>query len=146
TNASVVGLLFERNTDNNGISAGVVGIDNTTTGNSKSFGGYFNTAYIGGVHVDVDVVTASFSILGDGGSYYSCYNTAAITIGLPPNPKIGRKIYIRRNNPDDVTINGNGKQIVNDSPVSSIDITGQWTTAMLMWDGTYWMYNVMPRQ
>ena len=146
TNASVVGLLFERNTDNNGISAGVVGIDNTTTGNSKSFGGYFNTAYIGGVHVDVDVVTASFSILGDGGSYYSCYNTAAITIGLPPNPKIGRKIYIRRNNPDDVTINGNGKQIVNDSPVSSIDITGQWTTAILMWDGTYWMYNVMPRQ
>jgi hypothetical protein len=41
TNASAVGLLTSRNTDVNGISAAVVGVDQTSTGNSKSYAGYF---------------------------------------------------------------------------------------------------------
>lgn len=46
TNASIVGLLFDRNSDNNGFSAGVVGIDTTTTGSSKSYAAIF----LGGVY------------------------------------------------------------------------------------------------
>lgn len=41
TNASVVGLLFDRNTSIAGLSAGVVGLDGTTSGDSKSYAGLF---------------------------------------------------------------------------------------------------------
>ncbi|TDQ12157.1 phage tail protein [Pedobacter metabolipauper] len=45
SNGSVVGLLQKRNTDPSGLSAAVVGIDQTDSGDgpSKSYGGYFNT-------------------------------------------------------------------------------------------------------
>lgn len=42
TNASVVGLLRYRNSDSSGISAAVVGVDQSTGGSSKSYAGYFN--------------------------------------------------------------------------------------------------------
>lgn len=41
TNANIVGLLNQRNTDSNGYSAAIAGIDQTTSGNSKSLAGYF---------------------------------------------------------------------------------------------------------
>src|SRR5690606_1959287 len=52
TNASVVGILppAGKNSDINGISAGVVGLDNSGAGNSRSYGGYFNTIFAGGLH------------------------------------------------------------------------------------------------
>lgn len=146
TNASIVGILNERNTDTNGISAGVVGMDNTTTGNSTSYGGYFNSAFIGGMNVKVEQVTASKTLGDVSDCYLSCYNTAAITITLPAAPKVGRVFYVRKNNDFQITISGNGNQIVNDTPtVSTIDVTGVWSTAMLVWDGGYWLFNVLPR-
>ncbi|MGV8136499.1 MAG: phage tail protein [Mangrovibacterium sp.] len=41
TNANLVGLLQTRNSDANGYSAAVVGVDQTTSGNSKSYAGFF---------------------------------------------------------------------------------------------------------
>ena len=41
TNANIVGLLNQRNTDSNGYSAAIAGIDQTTSGSSKSLAGYF---------------------------------------------------------------------------------------------------------
>src|SRR5690606_12239764 len=146
TNASVVGILNRRNTDTNGISAGVVGLDNTSTGNSASYGGYFNSAFIGGMNMQVSIVTTSSRPIESSDYFVSCYNNDPINITLPSNPLVGRVLYIRKNNAGSVTILGNGKEIVNDMPVSSIDVTGIWSTAVLMFDGSYWMYNVLPRQ
>lgn len=42
SNGSIVGLLTERNTDVNGYSAAIVGIDQTSTGNSKSLAAFFS--------------------------------------------------------------------------------------------------------
>jgi hypothetical protein len=142
TNASLVGLLQSRNSNSNGISAGVVGIDQTTTGASKSFGGYFNSLFAGGLHVGVKSTTENYTCT-DKDTFISCYNTSPINIELPPNPKIGKTIIVRRNN-NDVTIQGNGKSLVVTGVVSSKGMgasNGQGDCAICFFDGSYWTFN-----
>ena len=56
TNASLVGLLRYRNSTSTGISAGVVGYDQTTTGSGKSYGvaSLGKTLLTGEIHLNMD--------------------------------------------------------------------------------------------
>jgi len=78
--------------------------------------------------------------------YVSCYNTTSITVYLPSSPVIGKVIFIRTINTT-VTINGNGKTINwgTGTGVNKGVGDGRGDTAMLVYDGQYWMYNYMIR-
>lgn len=148
SNASVVGLLFERNTDPNGISAGVAGLDATSSGNSKSYGGYFNTALIGDLLVEslrlnVRVMTTS-ATLASFHAFVSCYNTSDITVSLPIDPKVGKTVHIRRINTSAVTISAWSPyfmMISDNNPIATIVIPSKGDKAELVWDGSYWLVN-----
>ncbi|WP_114752286.1 phage tail protein [Pleomorphovibrio marinus] len=147
TNASVVGILNERNSDTDGISAGVVGLDPTTTGASRSFGGYFNSALIerlkiNSIELGIAAVTENHTMTAE--TYVSCYNTSGIQVNLPANPRLGRKCYVRRTNSSAVTVGGNGEEITDDAQTfSTISIPSAGDMGVFVWDGTYWCYNVM---
>lgn len=155
TNASVVGLLFERNADYSGISAGVVGIDGTNVGNAKSWGGYFNSAKVEG-KMEVGTVAASALILGTKiinaiGNYYlnaqdtivNTYHTSGtVNLYLPTavNLEVGRVIIIRRINSGALNVYGNSNQILtgNGGGRNSIvidTVRGRYT---FIWDGSFW--------
>lgn len=144
TNASIVGVLTERNIDPNGLSAGVVGLDATSSGNSDSFGGYFNTLKVDGLYLRARAITASTYNAVRSDVFISCYNTINATVNLPVSPKDGKLMYIRRNNNETVTIAAASPIIINNgAPVSSIDIPSRGDMALMIWDGSYWTYNVM---
>lgn len=79
--------------------------------------------------------------------YVSCYNSTSITVYLPSSPVIGKVIFIRTVNTATVTINGNGKTINwgTGTGVNKGVGEGRGDTAMLVYDGQYWMYNYMIR-
>lgn len=148
TNASVVGILppAGKNSDINGISAGVVGLDNSGAGNSRSYGGYFNTIFAGGLHFQAIRITASTTLLKSD-TFVSCYNAAAITVHLPADPYPGKPILIRKNKDHAVTVDGNGKTIINDvTPIASTEILGHSYLAIFIYDGQHWTCNSVPRQ
>lgn len=142
SNASVVGLLFDRNEDPDGISAAVVGIDATTEGDSESYGGYFNSIRTGELHTGTIQITGNYTVAA-GITDVFCYNASGtITVTLPANPKNGRTIYVKRINDGGVTVSGNGNNIVaNGGPQASRDVNPRGLTLMLKWDGTYWQSN-----
>lgn len=144
TNASVAGLLFQRNTDPNGISAGVAGIDGTSTGDSRSFGGYFNSALIGGLNL-VSATTGSDYVFGKFVTLLSCYNDGIdIDVSLPNPAKKDMVKYVRRNNTSAVTILGNGNSLVVDSTaVSDFTIPSRGDLIQCFFDGSFWLINVM---
>ncbi|GAB3667677.1 hypothetical protein GCM10028791_43320 [Echinicola sediminis] len=143
TNASVAGLLFDRNSDPAGISAAVAGLDGTSSGNSNSYGGWFNSIRFGGVHIAVRSETSNYTISkGDG--IISCYNTSDITVTLPSTPQKGATYLIRRNNASGVLIaSGSANIIDNGPPLSSIAVPAQGDMVRITWDGSYWLYNAM---
>lgn len=142
TNASVAALLFDRNDDPNGISAAVVGLDSTTSGASRSYGGYFNSTYAGALHLGLIKINSNYTV-SETISSVVCYNESGpITVNLPPNPKQGRLIFIKRVNDSEVTVSGNGKYITsNGAPQSSRPVTPKGLTIMLLFDGDYWQAN-----
>lgn len=144
TNASVAGLLFQRNTDPNGISAGVAGIDGTNTGDSRSFGGYFNTALIGGLNLGSDTTAADYTI-GKFVTLVSCYNDGVdIDVSLPNPAKKDMVKYVRRNNTSAVTILGNGNSLIVDSTaVFDFTIPSRGDLVQCYFDGSFWLINIM---
>lgn len=75
--------------------------------------------------------------------YVSCYNTSSISIYLPSNPVVGKILFVRRVNTATVNLNGNGKIIDwGDGSGSTRSVgKGVGDTAVLIYDGQYWMYN-----
>lgn len=75
--------------------------------------------------------------------YVSCYNTSSISIYLPSNPVIGKILFVRRVNTAAITLNGNGKIIHWGAGSGSTKSAGEGIgdTAVLIYDGQYWMYN-----
>jgi hypothetical protein len=134
TNASVVGLLSSRNDEANGISAGIVGIDGTSSGASESYGGYFNSLYTAHEHIATKRVTSNYTIQNEG--LISCY--AGVSVYLPLNPKPGRKVFVSKSSSGTVYVYGNGISIrhKNESLVSKA-ISG--TGNMFIFDGLYWI-------
>lgn len=146
TNAGVASLLFDRNTESNGISAAIAGMDMTTDsdGPSASYGGYFNTGYIGAPHFGaLRITTSGGSIqLSDSNTFISV-TASGNTIYLPENPKPGRYVVIKEiGNIAALSINGNGKQIQADSSgvISSMSLDGVGAKMATLWfDGVYWI-------
>lgn len=144
TNASIAGLLFERNTDPDGISAGVAGIDGTTTGASESYGGFFNSMKALGLFIGVVTTTADITLTRFQ-TYVSCYNDpSGIKVTLMDSPRVGKTYFIKRINTAGVTIDGGAADLVfNATPVGTHAIVNRGETVMLVWDGSYWQGNVM---
>jgi hypothetical protein len=144
TNASIAGLLFERNTDPDGISAGVAGIDATTTGASESYGGFFNSMKALGLFIGVVTTTADITLTRFQ-TFVSCYNDpSGITVTLMASPRVGKTYFIKRINTAGVTIDGGAADLVfNGSPVGTHAIANRGETVMLVWDGSYWQGNVI---
>lgn len=151
TNATVVGLLFDRNSDNNGISAAVAGIDSTSSGNSESWGGYFNSLKVtgevemdklqlsGSVNNKVTVVTDNYYIKNDD-YIISCYNTSNKNVFFPSSPQVGRTIIIRQNNSARVYLKGNGNDFLShDSSGDQYDMRDRGLGLLVVWDGSYWL-------
>ncbi|UCS94857.1 phage tail protein [Echinicola marina] len=143
TNASIAGLLFDRNTDPNGISAAVAGLDGTSSGDSASYGGWFNSVWFGGIHLAIRSITADHTILKTD-SFISCDNSTAITVTLPLSPRKGATYFIRRNNASGVSIASGSANIKdNGTPVSSIGVPSQGDLVRITWEGGYWLFNKM---
>jgi len=141
-NVSAVFLLQKRNSNSNGISAAVLGMDQTDEANgpSKSYGGYFNSAYIGRVVHNIRTVSASGAILKSDYRIH-CYGSSSITLSLPTpdNSMIGQTIKIRRLGPDNVTIiTSSSYPIWDTSSRLSINFSND-DGLSFTWDGAYWV-------
>ena len=141
-NVSAVFLLQKRNSYTNGISAAVLGMDQTdeTNGTSKSYGGYFNSAYIGRIVHNIRNVSASGAILKSDYRIH-CYGSSSITLSLPTpdNSMIGQTIKIRRLGPDNVTIiTSSSYPIWDTSSRLSINFSND-DGLSFTWDGAYWV-------
>ncbi len=148
TNASIVGIINDRNSDPNGISAGVIGTDNTgeeTPGSSMTFGGFFTSILTWALNIgSITLETETSYIITKLETFLSCYNDNELTIYLPANPFTGRLIFIRRNNSDPIIINGNGHKILDTVPRESKTLGSsgaEGELAILFWDGSNWTYN-----
>ena len=84
---------------------------------------------------------SSTTYLNDLDHTVSCYNTSDITVYLPSNPEMGRQIFIVRINSYKVTVNGNGKLILQGGDkVSSIPMNHNGEVDYFHYDGQYWLY------
>lgn len=141
TNASMVGLLRRRNISVQGISAAVAGIDQTTEGNSISYGGFFDSLMAQSLSIGVVQITGNYTI-PNRVTYVSCYNSSSITVTLPANPRRNQVLFIKRVNSSTVNVNANGRQIIaNGGPQNTREINPRGLTLMLVWDGSFWQSN-----
>lgn len=144
TNASVVGLLTKRNSGLGGISAAVAGIDNSTSGTSESWGGYFNSLRVSGKLLSNSAVIVNTKRLSvstyycDEDDYFITTPTVVSNVYLPSSPETGRVIIIK-NNGDQIGIYGNGESIIdmNNGVQTSLALPGG-DGSTFYFDGTYW--------
>lgn len=150
SNASVVGLLTTRNSSLDGISAAVVGIDQTSFGSSESYGGYFNSVHSGELYVPTKRGGAAEKyVIGGTGDLLLVYNYTGGGTGkqvrLPPPGKAGRTAIVKAAS-DQVDV------ITHTTGVYMVDNAGSVTTttnlskghmAIFIWDGAYWQMGNM---
>lgn len=145
-NVSAAYLLQKRNSQANGISAAVLGIDQTdeTYGPSKSYGGYFNSAYIGRVVHNIRNVSHSGDILKSDYKIHS-YASSAITLTLPiaDNSMIGQDIFVRKLGAGNVTVIRGGSQSIWLSSAITSTVVDYNALTLFTWDGNYWVVNEM---
>ena len=142
SNFSAAYLLQKRNSQANGISAAVLGMDQTdeADGTSKSYGGYFNSAYIGRVVHNIRIVSASGDILKSDYRIH-CYGSSSITLSLPTpdNSMVGQTIKFRRLGSAGVTIiTSSSYPIWDTSAILSINFSND-DAISFTWDGNYWV-------
>lgn len=138
--------MQKRNSQANGISAAVLGMDQTdeTNGPSKSYGGYFNSAYIGRVVHNIRTVSASGAILKSDYRIHS-YAGSAITLTLPiaDNSMIGQDIFVRKLGAGNVTVVRGGSQSLWLGSSITSTVVDYDALTLFTWDGTYWVVNEM---
>lgn len=146
SNFSAAYLLQKRNSNSNGISAAVLGMDQTdeTDGTSKSYGGYFNSAYIGRVVHNIRTVSASGAILKSDYRIHS-YASSAITLTLPiaDNSMIGQDIFVRKLGAGNVTVVRGGSQSLWLGSSITSTVVDYDALTLFTWDGSYWVVNEM---
>lgn len=144
--ASVVGLGFgdvDKGINGDNFLAGVAGsASNGSNDPADTFGGVFFGLKSFGFHFNVKVVSTgdvSYNC-NPFDDFISCYNTANAIIYLPAiNLYVGKVIYVKRVN-DDVQVDGNGIQLLRDTPFNTVNINDgdAW---QFIYDGTYWCAN-----
>lgn len=144
SNFSAAYLLQRRNAQSNGISAAVLGMDQTdeTDGVSKSYGGYFNSAYIGRIVHSIRNVSASGDILKSDYKIHS-YASSAITLTLPiaDNSMIGQDIFVRKLGAGNVTVVRGGSQSLWLGSSITSTVVDHNALTLFCWDGNYWVVN-----
>lgn len=145
-NVSAAYLLQKRNSNSNGVSAAVLGMDQTdeTDGVSKSYGGYFNSVYIGRVVHNIRNVSASGNILKSDYRIHS-YASSAITLTLPiaDNSMIGQDIFVRKLGKGNVTVIRGGSQSLWLGSAITSTVVDYDALTLFTWDGNYWVVNEM---
>ncbi|TXK52395.1 hypothetical protein FVR03_01375 [Pontibacter qinzhouensis] len=111
---------------------------------------YGATLYGGPIVFNHEVIRNDSGMVFPTTSSYTATNQVAFivyslnsngTINLPPNPMPGQQIEIRRTTNINLTINGNGKQILNDTNAVINSIPGANYYHRFVFSGTYWMRN-----
>jgi len=132
-----------------GAICGVYGsASNSNSNPAPAFGGYFFNLMARGLNLGVKTLSNSDDNYSpfENDCFFSCYNTAYITLYFRTPQSVGKIYYIRINNSATVNINtsaSGGKQIMlqNGSLVNSYSITTRGSLASIIWDGSYWLYN-----
>lgn len=102
-----------------------------------------NRAILAGLQVDTATVNSDTTISSEI-AVFSYNNTGTITIKLPANPPIGRRIEIKRTGSGGVVVDGNGKNIQRStSATSTYTIPTVGDMVMLTFAGTNWQMNKM---
>lgn len=104
------------------------------------------SGFISGLAIRARQISSS-TYLTHADVYVSCYNSASINVYLPSDPQVGKVILVRRVNSAAVTLYGNGKVIDWGSGSGSSKAAGGGIgdTAVLFYDGQYWMYSYWVR-
>lgn len=144
---------FENNSTN-----GFLGSENyalvVKAAGSYEFGGTFYrqrnhaihiaAGWISGLSVATRQIDAT-TYLTHADVYVSCYNSNQITVYLKSSPETGKVFIIRNINGASTIIHGNGILIHHGagSKSSSIDFSGRGCSALLVYDGQFWCYNLL---
>ena len=140
--AAIVGLGAANLTaDAYGGSSAVCGVygsaSNASSNPAPTYGGYFNKLRMNGMYINVrSIVNTTY--LNSFDCFISCYNTASITVYLPPNPEVGLTLYIKKINSAQTTIHGFGNQLITNTAINTYVSTTAGQMMSLTWDGTYW--------
>lgn len=106
---------------------------------------YIVDGFISGFAINATWTSSNYQI--DKECYITIYNSHSHpTITLPPEPTIGRTIFIKLMDTEWINIAASGgkKLNANGRPVSNANNwMRSWCTAMLVWDGQYWVYNLI---
>ena len=151
SNICLAGLLQHRNGDSNGISAAVMGVDQTsdTDGLSKSYGGYFNRLYIQSELDNILVTSDSAHLTLDKSGYHTIhyYGSSDKAINLPAVTyrDMGLKFIFRKMNAGNINIySDSGHSIINQNGDSVNSVVVEYNRrVMVIWDGSYWVMNFM---
>lgn len=99
-----------------------------------------NRAILAGLQVNTVSVNSDTTISSEIAVF--AYNTTgSITIKLPANPPIGRRIEIKRTGAGAVVVDGNGKNIQRSATTSTYTIPTVGDMVMLTYAGTNWQMN-----
>lgn len=93
---------------------------------------------ISGLSLKVRRISATVT-LDNNDVWVSCYNQSSIGIYLPSGPTVGKLIYLKNINGNNISINGNGKSINANNTVNSIASGTRGEIVMLVYDGQYWI-------
>lgn len=126
---------------------GIVGVYgtaiNTSPNPAPAFGGWFDTLKVNGLVLNTKRVTTDYTI-SNNDVYISCFNTDNdITVNMPANPLVGQTLFIKRVNPNEVTLNGNGNSFRTDTTMNSFNIYKIGYVVLVVWDGQRWQAGYM---
>ena len=159
SNATGAFLLQSRNSDPNGISCAVYAVDQTSSGNSKSYAGFFNgDTLCGGFTFLNKGVAFSETILDNNHTYFylnrshfhvTHYGTESnkyIYLPSSSNRYVGQMFMIVRINSFRLYIRGNGATIFKGTgEYDEVEIGDARNTLVLFWCGDRWIANEIPR-
>ena len=142
-------LLQHRNGKSNGISAAVIGFDQTSDsdGASKSYGGYFNRLFIKSELDNIFVTSDSANLTLDKSGYHTIhyYGTTDKNIYLPAvnYRDVGLKFFFRKMNTGNLIIHvDSGHTFVgSDNKNPDYLTTGYGKKTEVVWDGSRWIEN-----
>lgn len=150
-NFTLAALLQKRNADSYGISAAVLGVDQTndsdTINASKSYGGYFNRLYIRSELDNILVTSDSANLTLDKSGYHTIhyYGSSDKTINLPAVTyrDVGLKFFIRKCGSGNIWVHAyNGVSMIDsDNRVRTNKKIQNAQLSVFIYDGSYWVAN-----
>lgn len=152
-NFTLAALLQKRNADSYGISAAVLGVDETQDSNtintSKSYGGYFNRLFIQSELDNIFVTSDSANMTLDKSGYHTIhyYGSSDKNVYLPAvnSRDVGLKFWFRKMNGGNIIVHADSGHDIIDKDNNSVSfITVEYgSKEIFIWDGSHWVFNYM---